>query len=342
MLKRLFLSLALFGGLVSQAFAAGTVPGFSLQRMVDNTGTPLVNCQLYTIQAGTTSTPQNAYQDSNLSILQPNPMRCDGNGWLPQFFVADGSIKLRLTDANGNQQLVADNILVVGPSGGGGGGGTVDPTTVLSTGDIKVSYGIGTLSGFVRANGRTIGSATSGATERANLDCQALFEYLWGADANLTVSGGRGISAAADWSANKTITLPDWRGRAIAGLDDMGNAAAGRLTATYFGTAATVLGASGGSQSHTLAASEIPTITSGGVNNITVGPGPDSGVIFGNGGTQGLSPTQGTNTIPSNGSYSNDFKFSGSNSISVVSGNTGGQPHETVQPTMLATIYIKL
>ncbi|MCK1465713.1 hypothetical protein IVB34_47370 [Bradyrhizobium sp. 2] len=108
-------------------------------------------------------------------------------------FLADGTIKVRLTDRNGVTQVVADNIQVVGPSGGGGGGGTVDPTTILATGDVKVAYGTGILSGFVRANGRTIGSATSGATERANSDVQALFVYLWAADANLSVSGGRGF-----------------------------------------------------------------------------------------------------------------------------------------------------
>src|SRR5947208_1688739 len=83
----------------------------------------------------------------------------------------------------------------------GGGGGTVDPTTIFQTGQIIPMYGTGVLTGFVRANGRTIGSATSGATERANADAQSLFQNLWGADANLAVSGGRGASAAADWAA---------------------------------------------------------------------------------------------------------------------------------------------
>jgi hypothetical protein len=51
-------------------------------------------------------------------------------------------------------------------------------------GDLKVRYGTGVLSGFVRCNARTIGSATSGGTERQNADTQALFEYLWNTDAN--------------------------------------------------------------------------------------------------------------------------------------------------------------
>jgi hypothetical protein len=198
---------------------AGTIP-LSMSQQFDTLGRPLSGGKLYIIQAGTTSTPQNAYQDSGLTILHPNPLVCDSAGRLPQFFLADGQIKVRLADANGvNQTLPGggpsglDNILVIGPSGGGGGGGTIDPTTILTTGDLKVTYGTGVITGFVRANGRTMGSVTSGATERANADCQSLFQYLWGADTNLAVSTGRGASAAADWAANKTIALPDWRGR---------------------------------------------------------------------------------------------------------------------------------
>jgi hypothetical protein len=267
MLKRLLLLAGLLSLAGTSAFAAGTVPGFSLTPQFDTLGKVAPGCRLYVIQAGTTSTPQNAYQDTGLSILQTNPIVCDSTGRLPQWFVADGAIKLRLTTSAGVQIFVGDNLLVVGPSsGGGGGGGTVDPTTIAATGDLKVAYGTSALSGWVRANGRTIGSSTSGATERANADTSALFVYLWGADANLAVSGGRGASGAADFAANKTIALPDIAGRTIAGLDDMGNSVAGRLTVSYFGAsgpcssqAATALGAACGGESQTLTRAQLPT-----------------------------------------------------------------------------------
>src|SRR5258708_1610023 len=46
---------------------------------------------------------------------------------------------------------------------------------------------------------------------------------LWNswADAQAPVSSGRGASAAADFAAHKTITLPDLRGRVVAGLDNL-------------------------------------------------------------------------------------------------------------------------
>jgi microcystin-dependent protein len=328
MLKRFFLSLALTLGLIAPSFGSGTIP-FSLSQQLDNFGQPLAGCLFYTIQAGTTSTPQNAYQDSALTIPLPNPQTCDAAGRLPQMFLADGTIKVRLTDKNGVTILVADNIQVVGASSGSGGGGTVDPTTILSTGDLKVTYGTGVLAGFVRANGRTIGSATSGATERANADCQALFEYLWNADPNLTVSTGRGVSAAADWSANKTITLPDWRGRAIAGLADMGNTATSTLTSTYFGSDPTVLGQVGGAQSHTLTAAELPTSIPASAS-VTLSPSNQVASVV----SVGVSvPGSQSALVPAGGS------LTASASVSV---GGSGNAHSIVPPEMLATIYLKL
>lgn len=257
MIKRFFLALA-FAGLLSPVYGAGTIP-FSLSQQFDSLGKPLAGCKLYTIQAGTVSTPQNAYQDSALTIALPNPQTCDAAGRLSQMFLADGQIKVRLTDRNLVTIVVADNIQVIGNSSGGGGGGTVDPTTILATGDIKSAYGTAVLSGFVRANGRTIGSATSGATERANADTQTLFVYLYGADPNLAVSGGRGASAAADFAANKTIALPDFRGRVLAGFDDMGNSLAGRLNLSSM--TGTGIGSFGGNQVQNLSTANLPPYT---------------------------------------------------------------------------------
>lgn len=73
--------------------------------------------------------------------------------------------------------------------------------------------------GWVVGNGGTIGSASSGATTRANADCEALFTLFWNTFDNSTLpiqtSGGapstRGASAAADWAANKRLTIFDLR-----------------------------------------------------------------------------------------------------------------------------------
>jgi len=112
--------------------------------------------------------------------------------------------------------------------------------------------------GYVLLSGRTIGDATSGATERANADTATLYALLWDNMTNTEapVSSGRGANAAADFAAHKTITLPDARGRVIAGKDNMGGTTASRLTSAGSGITGTTLGTSGGGETVTLTAAQ--------------------------------------------------------------------------------------
>jgi len=128
----------------------------SLSQQFDTTGRPLNGGQLFFYQAGTTS-PQSAYQDVSLTIPWPNPIVLDSAGRIPPFYLADGQIKIRLTDAAGVTQVAADNLLVVGASSGGGSAPSVDATKLMQVGFIAPYYGTGMRSGFVRVNGRSIG-----------------------------------------------------------------------------------------------------------------------------------------------------------------------------------------
>lgn len=332
---KVFSALAALGLLIGPALAAGTLP-LAMAQQIDINGRPLAGCQVYFFAAGTPSSPQNAFADFGLSQSLGPQIACDQTGRVPMFWLADGLIHVRLVDATGLTQIDT-TMQVLGPSsggGGGGGGGTVDPTTVLATGDLKAKYGIGPITGFVRANGLTIGNATSGASERANADTQTLFIYLYGADSNLVVSGGRTGNALNDYNASKTIALPDWSGRALAGLDDMGAGPRGRLTATYFGTSATVLGAAGGSQSVTIATTNLPPYT------------PSGSVFTGISGGGNVIITDGVNfPISSGGLNPRPQAVTNITASSSFSGNPQGgasTPFSLLQPTMLATIYIKL
>jgi hypothetical protein len=107
---------------------------------------------------------------------------------------------------------------------------TADPTTDLgvaskqyvdamwTTGDIKITIKNSPDTGWVFFDDGDIGSASSGASTRANADTEDLFTLLWNltTDANCAVSSGRGASAASDFAANKTIALPKTLGRALA------------------------------------------------------------------------------------------------------------------------------
>lgn len=138
------------------------------------------------------------------------------------------------------------------------------------TGVIKGYLGTNPPDGYVLADGGTIGSAASGATNRANNDTQSLYTLIWGSTLNdqcpIQDSNGntttRGASAAADFAANKRLPLPDYRGRVLMGLDNMGGTAANRVTSVSTGgeNANKMMG-TGGAQANTLTSSHIPSLT---------------------------------------------------------------------------------
>jgi hypothetical protein len=139
------------------------------------------------------------------------------------------------------------------------------------TGDIRISLNAFQPYGWVLMNDGTIGNAASGATTRANIDTFPLYDLIWNAvtNANAPVSGGRGASSIADFSANKTLTLTLQVGRVIAGV-----------------SGASVLGSTGGSDNHTNALNEMVSHAHGpltgtgfcmqggsGTNNVTFAAG---------------------------------------------------------------------
>lgn len=307
---------------------AGSI-SLSLSQQFDSTGTPLNGGSLYFYAAGTT-TPQSAYQDTALTIPWPNPIVLDSAGRIPPFYLADGQIKIILRDSAGVTQVSADNLLVVGASSGSGSAPSVDATTIFGTGDLKCKYSTSAITGWVRANGRTIGSASSGGTERANADCESLFLELWAVDAGLSVSTGRGASAAADWAANKNIALPDWRGRVIAGFDDMGNSAANRLTGTTM--SGTGIGGAGGAQTQVLVTANLPPYTPAGTNSVTLNAQASNAV---------WSSGAGVLNIGAGSQYSVGGQAATSTFTGTAQGGTS-TAFDKIQPTMFATIFIKL
>ena len=191
--------------------------------------------------------------------------------------------------------------------------------------------------GWVRCNGRTMGSASSGGTERANADTENLFTHLWTnySDTVCAVSSGRGASAAADFAANKTIGLPDMRGRGAFGLDDMGNSAASRLGTVI--TSATTNGSSGGTETHTLTTAQLPSHThtgttdSSGTHNHTYSIANVTAQTDGFGDVR-LSGTSSTSTS-SDGAHTHTFTTAASGS---------GGAHSNMPPAFLTTFIIKL
>lgn len=125
---------------------------------------------------------------------------------------------------------------------------------VVATG-LLVPSGASSLEDHVIADGvKTVGSVSSLGTV-AGIQYQALFEHLWNSYANgvCAVSSGRGLSARADWNANKTITVPNLKGKAIFGRSNMAGSAE---VLTIFD--ATTVGNTGGADQFEMARNQLP------------------------------------------------------------------------------------
>lgn len=322
----------------------GTLFGLGLSQQIGIDRKPLAGCKLH-LYAANTSTPVDAFREIALVNKHPWPIEADSTGRIPAFWLADGSYRARLTTYAGVAVFDEASITAIGASSGGGG--FVDSTpaeAIFSTGDFKWRPVSGTLTGWVRANARTIGSATSGATERANADCQSLFEFLWNnfSDTLCPVSGGRGGSAAADWAANKAIATPDLRGRSPFGLDDMGNASASRLTGGTFAVGdGTTAGSHGGAATHTLSETQLPAHTHTGTTDADGAHQHDidfTPYAAPAGGIATVSSYPGASTAKTN-SGTND----GAHQHAFTTNATGsGAAHNIMPPFYLGTWFVKL
>jgi len=116
-----------------------------------------------------------------------------------------------------------------------------------TTGDAKLTIKTVADVGWILMDDGTIGDASSGASNRANADCQNLFVLLWNniTDTYAPVVGGRGTNAATDWAAHKKITLTRQCGRALI------------IHGAGAGLTSRALGEYGGEEKHTQVAGEL-------------------------------------------------------------------------------------
>lgn len=178
----------------------------------------------------------------------------------------------------------------------------------LQTGNILPSYRNDERSGFILATEGTIGSSKSNASVRANDDTENLYMVWWTTYPNeyAPVIGGRGNTAAEDWSDNKPLTIPVIPGRLVS---NSGNGD---------GLPERTLGESTGAETHALTELEAAEHT-------------HSTSVYNAGSTNTSILQFYTSGLGVQGPIRNHYETEGT-----------GAPHNNVQPTTFINLYIKL
>lgn len=217
---------------------------------------------------------------------------------------------------------------VLAPTGDGSGlsGLPGSPTGVIS-------HYVGTTAptGWLLLNGDTIGSAGSGA-DHAAAGNETLYSLFWDsmADAQAPVSTGRGASAAADFAANKTLTMPDARGRSLI-MTGQGASLTNRVN-----------GIDGGEEAHVLLTAEMASHTHGnGSLAVASGGSHSHGIPIHNSGSTGSlvgnSSASAAGTPSSNSAGAHGHSMSGA--IASAGSDTA---HENMQPFLAINLIVKV
>tara|TARA_B100000745_G_C20141053_1_gene391171 strand:- start:587 stop:1804 length:1218 start_codon:yes stop_codon:yes gene_type:complete len=216
-------------------------------------------------------------------------------------------------------------------------------TGSFPTGLLFDYYGNSAPTGWLEAAGQTIGSASS-AADIGYADLEALFKHLWDSfpDSIATVAGGRGSTADADWAANKTITLPDLRGRTTVGVEGNAESLSGRISASTFSAGVEQVGATGGSETVTLTVEQIPehrhhTTVNTELSGITPTSSPNATSTFYRGYDAFYSLAYRDNFIlPGTGMTSSQVTTAG------LPPSAYGESHSNMQPSVLVMKVIKI
>lgn len=252
------------------------------------------------------------------------------------------TIHRNLTGADLHEPKGADTALSgqVYVSDGAGSGSWVNASTIITntaftTGDLKPTHKTSADSGWILWAEGTIGNGSSSSTLRANADTADLFTVYWNGYSNticpVYTSGGvastRGVSAAADFAAHKRLALPPGPGHALA------------VAGAYTGLTTRTLGSEAGSESTTLTASQIPSITStvSASGAISVSHNAHN-IATNNSSTPGGAFGINVVSAVSSASISGTATVTGT----ATSNNTSGQSHSNMQPTAHINVMIKL
>lgn len=225
--------------------------------------------------------------------------------------IAQGIMLGRSSASTGNvEKLTSAQVMAMLPNfvGDSGSGGTAGRVPAPAAGDAAASK-------FLKADGTW--AAPPSGTEPGQYGYFAMEAppagWLECYGQNVSRSTYANLFAAIGTvfgigNGSTTFTLPDLRGRVIAGLDDMGGVSADRLTGISGSVNGDTFGAAGGEEGHALTSAEN-------------GPHTHAGATFAGSGTTGTG---------------------GGGALNGSTGSSGsGTAHNNVQPTIIGLICIK-
>jgi parallel beta-helix repeat protein len=343
---------------------------------LDKNGNPLAAGTIDFYVPGTT-TRKMTWQDAGQTIPNTNPVVLDNAG--RGLILGNGDYRQIVRDKYGN--LIWDQITSSTGTGSGGGNtptvGDGDPVGIIKVwsgfvapAQYAFSYG----QEFIRTAypelfqaitlqqnvSCTIGSATlTGLSDTSQLPIGAPIESsCLNAGATIVSKATNTITASTtaiittatsarffpygNGDGVNTFNLPDLRGMVVAGRNNMGGIASSRLTTSYYGSSPDATGAKGGSQSNTLARSDLPNVqptfsgtpmtASGSIPNAAVGISPDTTP----GGSFAINGVTGIGT-----SFTTD-SFTPAGTIQSLNGNVTQTSISRIQPSQTQNYIIKV
>jgi len=224
-------------------------------QFLDAAGQPLVGGMVYTYAAGTT-TPLATYTSASATSANTNPIILDGRGECSIWFAPSSTYKIKLTDSNGVEIYVVDNIA---------GGGYVSGGTIVDS-----SFVNGTISNAALSGSTISGGSIDGAIIGASTPSTAAFTTFSGAWASLPAGTKMlFVQTAAPTGWTKLTTNDNKALRIVSGTAGTGGSVA-------FTTAFTSQAITGTVDGHVLTEAEIPSHThsytaGGGVIGVAAG-----------------------------------------------------------------------
>jgi endosialidase-like protein len=223
-------------------------------------------------------------------------------------------------------------------------------STVTIVTNLICTSGLNVLSGIADTTQIRIGAPVEASCVAPGTTVTAV------ASTSVTVSNNASTSTAisatffpyGNGDGSTTLNVPDFRGRTLAGRDNMGGTAAGTLTQTYYGanTSPDALGSAGGVQSFAQTLAQLPTgITSSNPSQAISVASVATGLV-----NTTVAATGSNASFPSGSAWqfaggtvtSGVQTSTGSNAIAVTSNNTSGAQISLIQPTTTMNYVVKV